>query len=150
MAAGAFEEGDLEKFAHPVMRDLLLWHAAEEIEHKSVAFDVLREVDPRYRVRVAGMLVASLYLATWWTLGTAMLLRQDGIGLLDFRRRLKRLRAARRESGLAERHIGRDVFARGIRAYLRRDFHPWDTDDLHLAVDYLATREDAMPKQRVA
>lgn len=145
MAAGAFEERDLENFAHPVMRDLLLWHAAEEIEHKSVAFDVLREVDPRYRVRVAGMLVASLYLATWWTLGTAMLLRQDGIGFLEFRRRLKRLRG-----GLSQRRIGRDVFARGIRAYLRRDFHPWEVDDLHLAVDYLAKREDAAPKRRVA
>jgi uncharacterized protein len=33
--------GTMVEDAHPVMRDLLLWHASEELEHKSVAFDVL-------------------------------------------------------------------------------------------------------------
>src|SRR5450432_1400992 len=40
LADGAFTRGVLDTF-HPVMKELLAWHAAEEIEHKAVAFDVL-------------------------------------------------------------------------------------------------------------
>src|SRR5690606_15070925 len=52
--------------AHPVMRQLLRWHAAEEIEHKAVAFDVLQAVDPRYSVRIAGLVIALSQLLGWW------------------------------------------------------------------------------------
>jgi hypothetical protein len=36
-----------------------------------------------------------------------------------------------------ERSIVRDVFAAGIRAYLRRDFHPNEVDDYALAAEFL-------------
>ena len=62
---------------HPTLRDLLLWHACEEIEHKAVAFDVLREVDPRYAVRIAGLALATFGLVTTWYLGAYTLLAQD-------------------------------------------------------------------------
>src|SRR5262245_36762398 len=38
MADGAFRLGILDEI-HPTMQRLLAWHAAEEIEHKAVAFD---------------------------------------------------------------------------------------------------------------
>jgi len=44
--------------AHPRVLALLAWHGAEEVEHKSVAFDVFQAVDGRYLLRVAGMLAA--------------------------------------------------------------------------------------------
>ena len=37
-----------------------------------------------------------------------------------------------------ERSIVRDVFAAGLRAYLRRDFHPNEVDDYALAAQFLA------------
>jgi hypothetical protein len=47
MAEDALEHGLLDR-AHASMRPLLAWHAAEEIEHKAVAFDVLKSVDDSY------------------------------------------------------------------------------------------------------
>ena len=116
--------------AHPAMRELLGWHAAEEIEHKAVAFDVLQAVDDRYSLRVAGMAMATLALIGFWITGSTMLLRQEKVGVREVFRQLRELRKVN--------PIGRTVFLRGIREYLRRDFHPWDHDNLTLARDYLA------------
>lgn len=132
MAEGLTREAAFET-AHPAMRQLLLWHAAEELEHKSVAYDVLQQVNPSYALRVAGLAVATSMLVSMWWLATLMLLRQDGIGPL---RAWWRLRAIRRETKTEP--IGRRVFARGIRAYLRRDFHPDHEDNYHLAATLLA------------
>jgi uncharacterized protein len=46
----------------PQMLELLHWHAAEEIEHKAVCFEVLKEVDDSYLLRVSGMSFATLML----------------------------------------------------------------------------------------
>lgn len=42
------------------MQDLFMWHAAEEIEHKAIPFDVLRKVDDSYAIRIGGMTIATL------------------------------------------------------------------------------------------
>ncbi len=50
--------------ADPVATDLFVWHLAEEVEHKSVAFDVWEEVDgSRWRYARAALL--SLVLLAW-------------------------------------------------------------------------------------
>jgi predicted metal-dependent hydrolase len=46
----------------PQMLELLHWHASEEIEHKAVCFDVLKEVDDSYILRVSGMGMATILL----------------------------------------------------------------------------------------
>ena len=130
MAENALEHGLVDR-VHPAMRSLLLWHACEEIEHKAVAYDVLQAVAPSYALRVAGMVMATSTLIGFWFLGTAMLLRQEqGLGLREVLRQLK--------TSSKENPLGRKVFLRGLREYLRRDFHPWKTDNLHLARTYLA------------
>ncbi len=120
---------------HPTMRALFLWHAAEEIEHKAVAFEVLQAVDDRYWVRAVGMYAAAIVLSLWWAAGARMLLAQDGITVRDALRQLKTARAA---AGMPDHSIVRNVFLAGIRDYLRRDFHPNDKDNYHLAEAYLA------------
>jgi len=137
MAEGALARDVLAQ-ADPRMQKLLAWHAAEEIEHKAVAFDVLQRIDPSYRLRMAGMLLATLLLGGFWIWGTTMLLRQDGITLRGARRELAQLR--QRDP------IIRRVFVRGIREYLRRDFHPSDNHQDHLADAWFAARGFAMPE----
>ncbi|MEQ9319757.1 MAG: metal-dependent hydrolase [Polyangiaceae bacterium] len=116
--------------AHPTVRDLLLWHAAEEIEHKAVAFDVLQATNPSYALRMAGMALGSTMLVAFWLAATARLLRQDGYGLRE-------IAAAFRGFG-ANDQMGLRALGRGIAMYARRDFHPWQEDDLHLAREYFA------------
>ncbi|MCB9624565.1 MAG: metal-dependent hydrolase [Sandaracinus sp.] len=141
MAANAFRDRPFLEQAHPIMSDLMLWHAAEEIEHKAVAFDVLTRVVPnpikRYFVRMSGMAVAATFLAYWWMEATRMLAAQDGTTWEEFRADGERVQQLRRELGIGERRIGRDVFLRGILSYLRPGFHPWDDDDGHLAEEFL-------------
>ncbi len=113
--------------AHPMMRDLLLWHAAEEIEHKSVTFDVLQTVDPRYRVRLAGFAMGTLMLFFFWMAGTRHLLKQESPDV----------RKASRSDYLNFffREAPRIVLD-GL-DYLRWDFHPDNEDNYLLARDYL-------------
>ncbi|MCB9749102.1 MAG: metal-dependent hydrolase [Myxococcales bacterium] len=134
MAEGALAHGVLEH-ADPRVRALLLWHAAEEIEHKAVAFDVLQKVNPSYALRMAGLTIATLGLAGFWVAAAITLLRQEPE--LRWRDALRQLRRQERDS------IARRVFLRGIREYVRRDFHPWQNDNYELARGHLERAEQA-------
>jgi len=134
MAENAFRE-QLLAHAHPIMRDLLYWHASEEIEHKAVAFDVLCKVNPSYPLRIAGLAFASITLGTWWLLGTLNLLRAERVTPAELRDEARLLRRARNGG----EGVARKVFARGIRQYLRRDFHPSQNANEHYAAAYLTS-----------
>lgn len=132
LAEGALTESFLDA-APPSVRELLFWHAAEEIEHRSVAFDVLKRVNPSYALRMSGLAFASLVLGAFWFMATRELLRADG---LLGSKRLKQDRKAAR-STRDDDVIGR-VFVRGIKEYVRPDFHPSKKRIDHLAAAYLA------------
>lgn len=129
LADGAFRQGILDAL-DPRVQKLLAWHAAEEIEHKAVAFDVLREVDDRYALRVAGLAYATVMLGMFWAWATVMLLRQERLGLRGTLRELRKMNA--------RDPVIRRVFIRGIRQYIRRDFHPRDNANEHLAAQWFA------------
>ncbi|WP_437602071.1 metal-dependent hydrolase [Sorangium sp. So ce590] len=140
MAEDALQEGTLD-LAHPTARALLLWHAAEEIEHKTVAFDVLKLVNPSYALRILGFALATVTLSMFWLAALLVLLAQELPRRGDRGERgacgplgssTERLPLTRRRSVL------KGVFLRGIREYVRRDFHPSQNDNIHLARAYLA------------
>lgn len=120
---------DFLDHADPAMRKLLRWHAAEEIEHKSVAFDVFEAVDGRYHIRVVGLLIAAIGLMAFWRSATAMLLAQETSLSAE---ELKRLEAEAKANGHSEGFL-----LESILAYLRPGFHPDDHDNYHLAERFL-------------
>ncbi|HRI65963.1 MAG TPA: metal-dependent hydrolase [Polyangium sp.] len=130
LAENALSKGLLGK-AHPVMQQLLFWHASEEIEHRSVAFDVLRKVNPSYGLRIAGLAMASLCLTGFWALAVAMLVAQDDECTSE--RLLRDFIAMRKYRNQGE------FLVKGIRSYMRPDFHPSQSDVDHLAAQYLAS-----------
>ncbi|MFO7565731.1 MAG: metal-dependent hydrolase [Enhygromyxa sp.] len=131
-AVHALTSGLLDRQAPPVMVELLKWHAAEEIEHKDVAFDVLMAVDDSYALRVAGLVVATLSLWGFWAYLTVGLLRQEP----DFEWR----RVAREWLGRGLDGQGPSVtMPLAVLQYLAPDFHPSKVDNDDLAEEYLAS-----------
>lgn len=120
---------DFLDHAHPKFQQLVRWHACEELEHKSVAFDVLKEVDPRYWVRMVGMVFGLGTLLGFWRSGTKMLIQQErGYTKQEFRRERKEAR---------DRGQDRKALLRAVVDYLRPGFHPDDRDTSELAASYL-------------
>ncbi len=139
LAEDALSSGMLAH-AHPALRQLLEWHAVEELEHKSVAFDVLAAVHPSYALRVTGLAVATLVLGGFWIQATRALLAQDGMTLRECARDMKALRKAAETDGDARvlQPIFSRVFLRGIAEYLRPGFHPDDRDHSRFVTETLA------------
>ena len=139
LAEGALSRDVLDD-CHPSMRALLAWHAAEEIEHKAVAYDVLQKIDPSYALRIAGLVMATVLLTGFWTWGAVTLLRQDGMTWKKFMRELRSAPEEKKDP------VIRRVFVRGIRQYLRRDFHPSHNANDNLAAAWFAARGIALPE----
>ncbi len=130
-------QSDFLDLAHPVVADLMRWHAAEEIEHKSVAFDVFEAVDGRYHVRVAGLFLALVGLTRFWAEGTKHFLREEGARGTDMKASAQAMRESPRLK--AEGLRRREMFKSAVLEYLRPGFHPDQVDDYELARGYLAS-----------
>jgi hypothetical protein len=116
-------------FGAPAVRDLFVWHALEESEHKAVAFDVYRAVGGTERMRVVTMRVVRFGFLIG--IGLSMI-----FGLIGDRdaHRLGALRAswARfRRSPI----MRREVWDR-LCDYDRPDFHPDDHDTTELIEEW--------------
>jgi predicted metal-dependent hydrolase len=62
----------------PRMKDLIAWHAAEEVEHNAVAYEMLCAIDSSYRLRMIGNVLGLAVILGFMLSGTALLLHQDG------------------------------------------------------------------------
>lgn len=107
------------------IRHLLDWHAYEELEHKSVAFDVYRAIGGRERTRIAVMRTM-IALAPVFMFGSlAVSLLRDPIA------RQQPLRLFREFRRLLRGPMLRGIIADLVQ-YTRRDFHPDDIDTTEL------------------
>lgn len=121
---------DFIERAHPQMIELLRWHACEEIEHKSVAYDVLQIVDDGYALRVSGMVLGLALLMFFWTLGARKLIAQENLSKEDVKKY--------REQLAPRKGFRRKIFKKAFLEYVKPKFHPDQNDNYHLAHEYLA------------
>jgi len=130
-----FLERNMLENSNPKMKLLFNWHFAEEIEHKSVAFEVYEDLYGSYLLRIMGafLVIPLFYMIN--TGGTLYLLWQD--------KRLFRLNTWRdyyrflfKEGALA--HTLRNIFA-----YLKPGFNPSQNNDYALAENFFSDAENS-------
>jgi predicted metal-dependent hydrolase len=113
------------------------WHAAEEVEHKAVCFDLYRACGGGELRRIGVFLLASAAFGFLFGLTYLRLLHQDrNLPLRRLIPGLGRILAALvRPAGIG-RHLLRHFLA-----YLRPDFHPWHHDNLIKAQVWLENNQ---------
>jgi predicted metal-dependent hydrolase len=129
--------GRMVKDADPVMTEMWEWHAAEEIEHKSLAFDLLKVISPSYLLRLLGAVLGALVVVGFIGAGLVMLLRQEG--LLRRKQTWKDLKALLFGPGRMAPRAG-SMFVE----YFRPSFHPNQRDTYALAEEVFQ-RQSAEP-----
>jgi hypothetical protein len=118
----------------PVMLDMLRWHGAEEVEHKAVAFDVMKHLRAGYWRQVRTQLVVTPMMLLMWVRGVRFMYAVDPQVPAGAKPHWwNYLTAARR--GLLPGPLN---FVRVIGAYYLPRFHPSQLGGIERAVDYLA------------
>lgn len=116
----SLQEEDVNK-AHPAMKQLIHWHAVEEIEHKAVAFDVFQKVSGNYPLRILGYLMSSIFIKVVSRHFSVSFMMQDGLKKGEAKRRIRR-----RERLLRKTHS--ELFKQ-LGLYLKPSFHPNQIDE---------------------
>lgn len=119
----------------PQMLELLHWHASEEIEHKAVCFDVLKQVDDSYVLRVTGMGLATVALWSYLGIGQIYFISQDkDVSIIKIP-----AQAYEFLNTIVLGEVGRGL-AKNLLSYFKRDFHPNDIDDRYLVEKFFADK----------
>jgi predicted metal-dependent hydrolase len=127
LASALLENPEILARVHPTVAAFWAWHAIEEIEHRSVAFDVYKQFVDDERLRVRTMAAITALFCALSAIRTALIMRRTG--------NLLNLSAW---AGGLDLMFGRPGILRKTlplyRAYYRRDFHP-DQHDNQAAVE---------------
>ena len=115
------DEETRDLLGHPEVRNLFLWHALEESEHKAVAFDVYKAVGGSERTRVWTMKALRIGFIVGMTVQViaSLLLDRSAYRPANLRRSWRRFRRS---------PVMRPEVWRQLRDYDRPDFHPDDRD----------------------
>lgn len=111
--------------AHPQMAALWRWHAAEENEHKAVAFDLYRAAGGPWIERCYTMLMTTVVFWLMTGVQQVRLMKADGI-LFSAREWWALFRFLFLDPGGMQR-----LLVPYLR-YYRRSFHPWEIDSAPL------------------
>ena len=129
----------------PVMLDLLRWHGAEEVEHRSLVFDVYQNVCGSYPLRALSMLCTAPVFLYWWCAGVRFLMEQDPT--TTAKPRFRDWFRAAREYKLPGPW---QMLVICTLRYLRPSHHPSTEASTQMAMDYLAQSPAARAAREVA
>lgn len=128
--------------ADPVMADLFRWHLAEEVEHRSVAFDLFAHLFENefgfYLSRQALMAIVLPILVKVWVDGLRAICREDADAKQYARYNVLQMLWAMEKTGRKTDHVPR--FSYLLKASLRwlpPSFHPVHEGNTQQALDYL-------------
>jgi predicted metal-dependent hydrolase len=115
----------------PTIKELWLWHCVEELEHKSVAFDVFNQISGSNKMRTTMMKISIMMLLRNVTKVAMKMLRHD-----------KQLWKWKTLKSMRHFFFGKTGFIRlylpAHKEYFRADFHPWDFDSKDLINEWQA------------
>ena len=128
--------------ADPMMLDLLRWHGAEEVEHRSVAFDLYQHLSGSYVLRLVALAAVAPLLFYLWRAGTMFLCKNDpehpeGI----YGSMLQYVRVSRTGKLPTVGRLAGSVFR-----YLKPGHHPSHEGSTERALAYLALSPAAAPQ----
>lgn len=149
LARMALESGVLDTMSRE-MRDLLHWHALEELEHQHVAWDVLQEVDDSYALRMLGaVLICSVLFPFWFGGGLVFAATRKGGFFQTLRRSLA---SPVKTAGGARPVLPLGTLARALAEYGRPGYTPGKPQDdalLAAAKEWYAQLGDHAPASAV-
>ncbi|MBF6302135.1 metal-dependent hydrolase [Nocardia amamiensis] len=122
-----------EQGMHPAMLDLVRWHGAEEVEHRSVVFDAFQYVDGSYARRARTAILATATLLPLFIVSTAYLYKRDPSEHKG-RSWIRQFVSATRRGVIPSW----TVFFTEMPRYLRPSFHPSQLGSMDTALRYLA------------
>ena len=139
MAESALSEDNpmIDK-ADNAMLSLWQWHAAEEMEHKSVAFDVYKAVGGTEKMRKSAMRQATFFLMVDVMMGLVHMLRKDK-KLWNLRLWTEGWKFLFFKGGILRR-----VWP-AYKEYYRDGFHPWDRDTRPLLQSWKSGDSEPLP-----
>jgi uncharacterized protein len=126
--------------ADPRMLAMLAWHAAEEVEHKSVAFDVFQAVHGGYMLRLIGL--GAAFVSSIRDIQAIMFFLMRADGLLRDAESRQRLRKVRR--------LLLTKLVPEFRHYLRPGYHPSQHEDPRIVKAWLAQHDEGHDLQRLS
>lgn len=118
-AENVFKNPEAMKEIREDIRYLFEWHAAEEIEHRSIAFDLYKAIGASYTERIASAIFTYLLIWAYVFVGTSYLILQDK----EFP--WEKLPQEIWHFFTHENSLGR-ITLESFWDYLRPDFHPND------------------------
>lgn len=132
-AAGSMRNPRWMDGAHPVMADLWQWHAIEETEHKSVAYDVFLAVGGDRKLLRQVMRIVRLRFPYHVFLSICQMRRMEGKPVMSLSFWREGYEFLFGKSGVI-REVAED-----FRMFFRDDFHPWMIDNRELLRETIAS-----------
>jgi predicted metal-dependent hydrolase len=122
-----FAEPEIARQINPEALRFWRWHAAEELEHKAVAFDLFRRVGGGYVARMLSVFVGLVVFGPLFAIVARRMIKDDPTPVTD------EMRAQAR----AIDKLSREIQTPLLLAYFKPSFHPWNQhDEAYLASFY--------------